>query len=350
MNTVIVALQTPEAKKKIGARLFSIATDGEARRGAAFVQIAQKHPLPPTSPIHRLLSGLRFLNLLVGDDDLTMDKDYKHVFKRLRALCLRKSGMNIDGTIITPDLLAQHLRESGVFASSIDSYLNPEDAQDVTLMLNLFKAMWSLKPPAPGHSPAFAQVRHALNMFGRFLYHTVAPYVDIRMSLSDQLVHLSACDHMKLSLFTKNNARSTFMPSQAYANLSIMIKNVYFCIAKAKIATPQGTFYIILLGTDRGEVVFGFVRTTDGNDCHADVKQLGNRLTTGTTMANIYAANPTWDRPPRRLHLPVLNDPNDPTELSQKTDHINPATWLGDVRLDRVTLATCWQKGRAVAE
>jgi hypothetical protein len=70
-------------------RIVSIASDGESRRGAAFILLTFKRQLSPESPIYPLLKPLTFLNLHVGDDDLTCDKDWKHVFKRFRNLLLR---------------------------------------------------------------------------------------------------------------------------------------------------------------------------------------------------------------------------------------------------------------------
>jgi len=35
------------------------------------------------------------MNLEVGDDDVTADKNYKHIFKRLRNLLLRDKGIYV---------------------------------------------------------------------------------------------------------------------------------------------------------------------------------------------------------------------------------------------------------------
>jgi hypothetical protein len=60
-----------------------------------------KHPLAPSSPILPYLSGLEFMNFLVGGDDITADKDAKHAFKCLRNLTMRDSGIKIRGFRIT---------------------------------------------------------------------------------------------------------------------------------------------------------------------------------------------------------------------------------------------------------
>jgi hypothetical protein len=49
------------------------------------------------SSIYSLLQPLKFLDLHVGDDDITCDKDYKHIFKRFRNLFIRERGVVIMG-------------------------------------------------------------------------------------------------------------------------------------------------------------------------------------------------------------------------------------------------------------
>ena len=93
----------------IGSCIISIASDGEACRGAALIQITHKAPLNPTSPIYEELTDLELMNLLVGDDDITADKDYKHIWKCLQTLLLHPKGMLVHGTLVTPELLHKHL-------------------------------------------------------------------------------------------------------------------------------------------------------------------------------------------------------------------------------------------------
>ena len=100
-------------------RIVSIASDGETRRGNAFILLTFKRQLSHESPIYPLLKPLTFLNLHVGDDDLTCDKDWKHVFKRFRNLLLRHRGVVIDGFRIKPSILKDHFKSSGLSADSV---------------------------------------------------------------------------------------------------------------------------------------------------------------------------------------------------------------------------------------
>ncbi|KAG6872634.1 hypothetical protein C0993_002040, partial [Termitomyces sp. T159_Od127] len=133
-----------------------------------------------------------------------------------------------------------------------------------------------------------------------------------------------------------------------YVDIMIMIKNVYFCVAKAKIDNPEGHFWIIQLGTDRLEVLFGILRTMIGNDANVDCFQLGSCLTGTTEVSTILGMHPEWDRAPRRLKLPALN--KDEVVIHNHVDHIGPSSWRGDTCVSCINLQTCWKLGRQQIE
>ena len=132
------------------------------------------------------------------------------------------------------------------------------------------------------------------------------PYVSVDLDLDQQLVHLSAAAHMAFYLYRVNSARSQFMPTQSYVDIMIMVKNVYYCVAKVKVDNPHGSFYPILLGTDRLETFFGLIRTAVGTDANVDLLQLGSRASGLTEVAAILAEHPEWDIGTRRLALPQI--------------------------------------------
>jgi len=76
----------------------------------------------------------------------------------------------------------------------------------------------------------------------------VFPYLCVDLSLSEQIEHLSAAAHLAMILYRL--ARKEFVPTILYIDLMIMVKNVLFCVAKAKTDDPDGEFWLILLGTD----------------------------------------------------------------------------------------------------
>lgn len=83
------------------------------------------------------------------------------------------------------------------------------------------------------------------------------------------------------------------MPTQLYIDMMMMIKNVYFCVAKTKADDPEGNFWIILLGTDCLEVLYGILHTMVGNDANLDLLQLSLRLTGTTKSQQFLQSTPT---------------------------------------------------------
>jgi hypothetical protein len=174
----------------------------------------------------------------------------------------------------------------------------------------------------------------------------IFPYLCVDLSLSEQIEHLSAAAHLAIILYKL--AGKEFIPTNLYIDLMIMIKNVLFCVAKAKIDDPDGEFWLILLGTDRLEELFGILRTMVGNDANLDILQLVSRLSGTTEIANILAKYPQWDRSPRRLKLPTMS--RESKEIPDSADHIKPASWRGNVKLKDVSLQTSWNRGRRIIE
>ncbi|KAI0355714.1 hypothetical protein OH77DRAFT_1495973 [Trametes cingulata] len=62
--------------------LWSFASDGDAGRRVMVHDLFMKHEVTPDHPLYPLLGGLPGMNLLVGDNDVTGDFDWKHEIKR----------------------------------------------------------------------------------------------------------------------------------------------------------------------------------------------------------------------------------------------------------------------------
>src|SRR6266567_2938660 len=109
--------------------------------------------------------------------------------------------------------------------------------------------------------------------------------------------------HLSLALYVHDDVKSLFIPNVLFVDIRIMVKNVFFCIAKAKANHPLEPFFIVLLGTDHLETLFGLLCTMIGNNAHLDMLQLALHVTATTEVSNILARHPEWDRRPRQLHL-----------------------------------------------
>ena len=254
----------------------------------------------------------------------------------------------IHGFVVTPALLRFHLQENKVPSHRIDYLLNPTDRQDVPLCYTLMKEIWSLPPPMPSDKPSFAAARNALRMLGSLFRHLTLPFVQVTLSLHEQLVHLSAAAHLATFLYTSHGARTKAMPLLTFKDIIILVKNAFFCVAKVKISTPDGEFYIILLGTDHLESTFGVVQSIVGNNANADILTLIYRLSHAIECINIFSEHPKWDRGTRHLKLRGIEDGNG--DILSKVDHISPSSWVGDVNVRNVSLVTAWNLGRQAVE
>ena len=349
IQTVLDAANNVNRQKNIPYRTVCIASDGEAKRGDALVILTMSSQLSRGSPIYEQLASLKLMNHLVGPDDITADKDFKHIFKRQRNLLMRHKGVLIQGFCVTPAILRSHLESNRIPTHRLQYLLNPNDKQDVVLAYTLLKEIWSLPPPPDDSSPSFARAREALNVYGQFAHHLMMPYICVDLDLDEQLIHLSAAAHMAFFLYRDGVARTQFMPTQSYIDIMIMVKNVFYCVAKAKVDNPHSNFYPILLGTDRLETFFGLIRTAVGTDTNVDILQLGSRASGLTEVALILAEHPEWDLGTRRLALPRITKVHQDGEITSKFDHISPKDWRGNASVARVNLHSCWLLGRQQA-
>jgi hypothetical protein len=328
-------------------RLISLASDGESRRGKALAKLTYIVLLAPTSPIYTHLVHLELLNLFIGTDDITADKDYKHVFKYFHNTLLREKGSIVHGVKLTCGLICKHLQDTGHSDVHIEHVLNPTDKQDVVLAYTLLKDLWSLPPANPDlNNQLYVDVCNALPLWQVLIF----PYICTELSLSEQLEHLSMAVHLVLALYVHDDAKSHFILNVLFVDIGIMVKNVFFCVAKAKTDHPLEPFFIVSLGTNRLKTLFGILRTMIGNDANLDMLQLALCVTATTEVSNILARHSEWDRRPRRLHLPNVS--RDMNGISKMADHIGPGAYTCLERLhpSMVTLATPWKCGRLMAE
>ena len=133
------------------------------------------------------------------------------------------------------------------------------------------------------------------------------------------------------------------MPSQTYFNWMTNIKNQYLCVAKTQVNNPNRSWWLILVGTDALESLFGQVHTMIGADSNADIKQLANHIESAALCNQILAENPHWECGPCRLAMKTWRD--EAGDISTKLDHINLASWRSNVAVKSMVLLTCWENG-----
>lgn len=346
-NLLQIASSTlQETQSTLNRRLYCLGSDGDAKRRRAMILLAFLRPVATSSPLYESLSGLRLFNTMSGEDDITMDFDWKHVLKRFRNTLLRQKGIMIESVVVTSAIIKLHLVKNGMAESTAEAILNPNDRQDVTLMIQLLNSLSQLRNTSPGDNSMMSTSHHTLILIGRLYRHLLETYLNPSLSLRQQLIHLSAAAHLTLALYASN--KGDFIPVQLYFDVMSMIKNVYFCVAKTQNDNPKGSFWIILLGTDGLEKTFGHVRTMVGNDTNADHLQLTNRIDGAVQCVRILEEHPEWGGESRRLTVRTLEEQG--SDISRNMDHINPKSWVGNVLVRGISLKNCWEEGRAVGE
>ena len=117
IRTILEASEYTSLKSQTGLqdsgkphyRTVSIASDGESKWRDALVDVTMRHKLSVQSPIYSKLHKLEMMSFLVGENNITADKDPKHIFKQ-RNLWMWNKGVFIKGICITPSLLKIHLQ------------------------------------------------------------------------------------------------------------------------------------------------------------------------------------------------------------------------------------------------
>jgi hypothetical protein len=199
--------------------------------------------------------------------------------------------MTLDGVVLTPQLIKAHLLNASTLDErGINALLSPKDKQDVKLMYDLLTSIACLHDANATNSPAEQQTWGLLVLLGKLYAHLLEAYTNVDLTLHQQLTHLSAAAHLIIAFYAKEKGGS--MPSQLYFDLMTMIKNAYFCVAKTQVDDPEGSFWIILLGSDPLEALFGKVRTISGCDSNIDQLQLANRTDSTVICTNILVEHP----------------------------------------------------------
>ncbi|KAH9913947.1 hypothetical protein B0H21DRAFT_805153 [Amylocystis lapponica] len=320
--------------------LWSVATDGDSTRRAAGYNMLVKIPLSPTSSLYGTLSNMAGLNLYTGDGEITLDFDWKHIFKRFCTLLRSHTGIVLNsGIIINPTFLARYLvRLEDQTPESVQSLLYPDDPQDVPRAVRLMQAIISLRSlQLDSCDPSVVADLDAITLLGELVEAILQPFIDINMSLSEQVTCLSKFSHLSCAFF--RGFRVAFMSNQLYGDSQTMVKNVMFSIAKQQQLDGSASFFVGGVGDDELEKLFGRLRMLGGHDSGMNYRQGIDRLGHAKDIDSVLLRQPDLDPGHRRLNL----------ARTEEVDHITEDTWRGDVVAGKVDLPSAWESGAAAA-
>ncbi|KIJ43226.1 hypothetical protein M422DRAFT_170078, partial [Sphaerobolus stellatus SS14] len=262
----------PDGELKWGP-IWSVASDGDATRQKAFHLLLMDKSLRLGEPLWDELGALQLMNLQTGPDNVTMDFDFKHIFKRFATQIRSPDGTMLAMTVITRDTIAKELsRLEGLSATEIAALIDPADHQNVPKAVRLLQRISEVTTlPTIGLSPTELKIRKAICILGTLLEAVISPFVVPTWNLSQQLESLALASHLALYGMYKHG--TAFISGQLYHDLQCMIKNAFFCVAKQRLLNPAEGFYFCQLGDDRLEGRFGTVRTLT-HDRNVDALQL----------------------------------------------------------------------------
>jgi hypothetical protein len=280
-----------------------------------------------------ILYHLPGLNLYTGSNGLLTTSDPKHVIKRFATLIRSKGGIQVGGTSLTSQDALQTLMCYPMTAKAAQSLLDPADKQNVPKAVNLVSSLAKIRKQEilklPSINARIERVVFLANVLGCFL----DVFTHVEMSLSEQIRSLSTYAHLITALYQKH--RTGFLTSALLANSQAIVKNIIFTLARIQTINPDAVYYILHEGTDRLEGVFSHARTQD----HArnfDTLQLAQKLSIGAEINAIFQRYPELDRGHVRRNLVNVRG----------VDHVNPKSWLGNVRVGDVDIQKEYFAGR----
>ncbi|KAL1703295.1 hypothetical protein EV121DRAFT_208304, partial [Schizophyllum commune] len=229
--------------------LWAISSDGDATRRAAMYMICMEKELSMDSGLYQRLHRCQGLNLFVGEGDITMDFDYRHIWKRICTLLCSKEGMLANEITVNKQLLAVWLPKLTQYDwsdVSIHALLNPKDPQDVPRAVMLLKRVAELRNlDTTSFSPADRVIHRALSLVGEAIHSLIEPFTNPALSLSAQITHIIKAAHLFAALYKRHY--TSFMSNQLYGDLQCMLKTAIFNTAKTQELDPALKVFLCLL-------------------------------------------------------------------------------------------------------
>ena len=344
--------KSPNGRTKHGP-LWSVGSDGDAKRRKALYDLLMEEMLDPSSDLYAKLHILCGLNLFTGKGGIHMDYDLKHLLKReysyfhksvlhsnialgFCTLLCSAQGLTVNNVCINHTLLETWLvKLPDHTPQSVQALINPNDKQDVPRAIELLKAVISLADVSTtGFSPSDWKVREALVLTGELFYSIMEPFINRNLTLLQQVTLLSKYAHLAFALYRQHT--TSFVSNQLYGDSQATVKGVMFYIAKQQLFDASIPVWLCFTGDDQLEALFGRLRMLGGHDPNVDHKVLNDRLGAALDIGDIFCQNPELDKGPRRLKYNRTAD----------LDHLKPHSWLGDITSGGVRLKDGWDAGR----
>ncbi|KAG2143675.1 hypothetical protein DEU56DRAFT_870487 [Suillus clintonianus] len=193
--------------------VWSFATDGH--------RLFLKNPLSMHSPLYGILSNMAGLNTFTGDDEITLDFDFKHIFKHESStdysndlgfctLIRSPAGITLNnGRLINAVMLARYLVWLPAYdEASVVKLLHLDDPQDVPRAIELMSAIIDLsKSQHTILNNSFSSDIDtcadlaSITLLSSVIESILIPFINVDLSLTEQVQYLSRYTHLSFALF-----------------------------------------------------------------------------------------------------------------------------------------------------
>ncbi|KAG2356787.1 hypothetical protein BDR07DRAFT_1380568 [Suillus spraguei] len=259
--------------------------------------------LPPYLTLYGMLINMPGLNLFTGAGEMTLDFDFKHIFKLTKLL-------HPDGPQDVPHAVelmlaviefskSQHTLISNSFSINIDTCAN---LTSISLLSTLLQSI-------------------------------LIPFINVDLSLSQQFEHLSCYVHLTFAFFHAHCC--SFMSYQLYYDTQTMVKNACFCLAKQQYLDPCAPFFLSDVGDDPLEILFGCMCMIGGHNSACSYAQALDCFSAAKDIDGIFKHHPKLDPGHHRLKL----------THNEGVNHINWEIWKGDIISGHCDLPLAWRRG-----
>lgn len=352
MVSIIEFVNSNPLMQKAGAKVDVVASDGDSQRRQAMLSYMSILLSETHGPqIYSILKDLPLFDLHVGPNFEVYMLDEKHRWKRLRGMLISLTRRICIGPVtVDRDMLWSLLLATGVPEKDIKSVFEVQDKQNVLkamLLLHMlaqcdFNRLTSCESTTDSSRrmsrEALLVASPSLKVVTFLCEAMIMPAIDVDMSLSRQLEYASALAHTMYFLQAKHGTH--FLPNQQAYDFAISCMSLYAIVAKAQVRDPSGNtpIYIMSLGTDELEKLFGMLRSQNHNRGF-DILELHQKISSAADHVDILKRHPNWA-------------PTGKNRLSTKSkhwDHLTPRNWKGDVTAGSANLRQCWENGRGMS-
>ncbi|KAJ7654345.1 hypothetical protein B0H17DRAFT_1214334 [Mycena rosella] len=332
---------SPDGEAKHGP-ILTVASDGDHARRVALFMLCMHSEIVEGNPLYLLICNLLGFNRRVGKDNIVMDMDYRHEFKRICTLLCSALGMLVKNVCVNRDLLVrwfERLTNHDWSEHGIENLLHPTDPQNVSRAVQLLLCIVEIRTiDKTGLDPTEEAEYEALCLLGEVLEALLQPFINPQLSLSQQITSLVTFAHLACGLYMQNG--TSFMSNQLYGDLQTMVKAAIIVTARTQLLDPLLDVLICLLGDNPVETLFGRSRMCGGHAPNCSISELLTRFASAMNLDNVFRHHPELERSPRRLKLVRGRD----------NDHVGPTQWKGEIAAGSCDIELCYNLGIDVAE